>query len=416
MNIAYLINQYPQPSHTFIRREIAALEAAGVRVDRFTIRRWNGELQAPGDRAERERTRAVLEGGKFASALRLSGSAFYALLRTPVKFVKSVGQALSLGTNSDRGRIVHLIYLAEACVLVRWMRARQIDHVHAHFGTNSTTVALLLHALGGPTFSFTVHGPEEFEKPQELKLREKVEAASFVVVISEFGRSLLQKSCDQRNWKKIEVVRCGLDSEFLSSTQSANRNGGAHVGNRLICVGRLSPQKAHSVLLESAGILAKQGTDFELVLVGDGPLRSEIEEQIRELNLGEFVKLRGWLGSAAVREEILAARALVLSSWAEGLPVVLMEAMALGKAVVATRVAGVPELVTDKVHGRLVTAGDVAGLAEAMREVLQLSDEQLENIAEAAVTQVSLLHNVTTEAAKLAVHFSDVQRSKTGGA
>jgi glycosyltransferase involved in cell wall biosynthesis len=296
------------------------------------------------------------------------------------------------------------------------MRARQIDHVHAHFGTNSAAVALLVHALGGPAFSFTVHGPEEFEKPEALKLREKIAAASFVVVVSEFGRSLLQKTCDEQSWKKIQVIRCGLDSEFLSSTRRENRNGAAHIGKRLICVGRLSPQKAHSVLLEAAGMLAKQGTDFELILVGDGPLRNEIEQQIRDLNLENYVRLRGWLGGGAVREEILAARALVLSSWAEGLPVVLMEAMALGKAVVATRVAGVPELVTDPVHGRLVTAGDAAGLAEAMREVLLLSDEQLKNIADAAVAQVSLLHNVTTEAAKLAVLFSDVDRSKTGGA
>ena len=415
MNIAYLINQYPQPSHTFIRREIAALQAAGQQVDRYTLRRWPGTLLDPNDRAEQTATRAVLEGGKFAAGLRLSQSVISTLLSHPLKFFAAFRTAMSLGANSDRGRIVSLIYLAEACVLARWMKSRQTAHVHAHFGTNSTTVALLISQLGGPPFSFTVHGPEEFEKPDLLKLREKVRMSSFVVVISEFGRMLLQQSSDQKNWGKIKVVRCGLDSQFLSASRLQDRILTSNSSNRLVCVGRLSEQKGHPVLLEAAAQLAAEGINFELVLVGDGEMRNEIEQRIQTLNLTQHVRLTGWLGSDGVRKEIAAARALVLASRAEGLPVVLMESMALGKPVVATRVAGVPELVTDKIHGRLVPPGDPSALADAMKEILQLNSAELNQMGQAAIAQVSRLHDIQIESAKLAAHFTDAANSPLNG-
>src|SRR5438105_3705013 len=190
MKIAYLINQYPQASQSFIRREIAALEKLpGLTVERFTVRRWDQKLVDPGDLAEQQRARVVLDAGAVGLAL----SALATFFTRPLRFLTSLKMTLRCARRGDRGLLYHLIYLAEACILRKWFAQAQIDHVHAHFGTNSTTVAMLVRALGGPTYSFTCHGPEEFDKPEFLKLPEKIARAAFVVAVSEFGRSQLYR-------------------------------------------------------------------------------------------------------------------------------------------------------------------------------------------------------------------------------
>ncbi|SEK87432.1 Glycosyltransferase involved in cell wall bisynthesis [Roseateles sp. YR242] len=397
MKIAYLINHYPKVSHTFIRREIIALERQGVEVLRVAVRGWDDAAPDPQDQQEKNRTHYLLRHGLMP----LLQSTLAEAVAAPVRFFKALGLALRLGHRADRPMPLHLIYLAEACMAVRLLRAQGISHVHAHFGTNSTEVALLIEALGGPGYSFTCHGSEEFDKPESLHLGEKIRRARFVVAITSFCRSQVYRWVDHTHWPKIQVVRCGVDPAFHTFKPVPA------TGKRLVAVGRLCEQKGHLLLLEAAARLAAEGVDFELVLAGDGELREPIEARIAELKLERKVRITGWIGSDQVREEMLAARALVVSSFAEGLPVVAMEAMALRRPVISTAIAGIPELVVPQENGWLVPAGDPKALARAMAACLACDDATLQGMGEAARVRVLGSHDVDLEASRLAALFRD---------
>jgi len=403
MRIAYLINQYPKVSHSFIRREIAGVEACGIQIERFSIRSCSTELVDEADKLELERTRVVLGIGMVGL---LFGLLRVAITR-PIRLLQALWLTLRLGWCSEQNILLHLAYLAEACVLLRWFSDSGVDHVHAHFGTNSTTVAMLCRALGGPSDSFTIHGPEEFDKVKALALAEKVVRAAFVVTVSSFGKSQLYRWCAPKQWSKIHVVHCGVDNEFLAQPSVA-----VPAEPRLVCVGRLCEQKGHLFLLDAVRQLAAENLRFKLVLVGDGPLRTELSALIAQLGLQDRVEITGWASSSEVRQHILASRAMVLPSFAEGLPVVIMEALALGRPVISTYVAGIPELVDPGVCGWLVPPGSVEALTAAMRAALQLPVEKLEQMGRAGAERVAQQHDVTVEASFLAALFrSSVEKS-----
>jgi colanic acid/amylovoran biosynthesis glycosyltransferase len=367
--VAYLVNQYPAISHTFIRREIEALERTGVSVTRFSVRRAHGELISAADKEEAGRTNVLLDCG----ALGLAAAVLRVLFFHPVRFISSLFLAVRSGRKSARGLLINLVYLAEACVLVEQLQQRHLRHVHAHFGTNSATVAMLCHSLGNISFSFTAHGPEEFDKAELWHLCDKIARAAFVVAISSYGRSQLYRHCAREVWSKINLVHCGVDASFLDAPLVP-----VPAAPRLVSVARLSEQKGLFVLLEALGELHRRGRNFELNLVGDGELRHEVERGIARLGLGGKVHLTGWADENTVRRLIQESRALVLPSFAEGLPVVIMEALALGRPVVTTYVGGIPELVAvPDPCGWLVPAGSQDDLVVALEEVLACPPETL---------------------------------------
>ncbi len=395
MNVAYLINQYPRVSHSFIRREIVALEQGGVVVHRFSIRPCRDELADARDREEIPKTTAILDGqARVLAATVLVG------LRAPLRFLRALRETLRLSARSDRGWVAHLAYLAEACVLLKDLRRRKVQHLHAHFGTNPAAVALLCRLLGGPEYSFTVHGPEEFDKAPLLALDRKIAQAKFVVAISEFGRSQLLRLVRPAHFSKVLVVRCGLDADLLNAVDEPIASGAG-----LVCVGRLSEQKGHFVLLEALALLAKEGRKLKVVLVGGGELRAVIEQRMRELGIESSVSITGFVSQERVVEELRAARALVLPSLGEGLPVVIMEAYALGRPVVSTFIAGIPELVTPGQSGWLVPAGSVDALVSALRDVLSRPVESLAAMAELGRQAVRQRHDVQASARRLAQLF-----------
>jgi colanic acid/amylovoran biosynthesis glycosyltransferase len=402
MKVAYLVNQYPKVSHSFIRREIVGLESCGVTVTRYAIRTCDGELVDEEDKIELQKTRVILAGGIVGL---LSGLLRVAIAR-PRQFWEALRLALQVGWGSERGVLLHLAYLAEACILLGWMAEDGIDRVHAHFGTNPATVAMLCGVLGGPPYSFTVHGPEEFDKVQAIALPEKIARAAFVVAVSSFGRSQLYRWCDAQHWSKIHVVHCGVDRNFLAEPIVSPPST-----PQLVCVGRLSEQKGHLLLVEAAHRLAQEGIPFKLVFVGDGELRSAIETAIDGWDLQDRIEITGWASNAEVRHHLLASRALVLPSFAEGLPVGIMEALALGRPVVSTYVAGIPELVEANVCGWLVPAGSVEALADALRVALQTSPEVLAQMGRVGAQRVALHHDAALEARKLAVLFGSTVES-----
>ncbi|MES2583330.1 MAG: glycosyltransferase family 4 protein [Pseudomonadota bacterium] len=394
--IAYFINQYPKVSHSFIRREILALERLGFQVQRIALRGWNEPVADPEDVAEKARTQYVLKGG----LLPLLFAALCTLVGSPIRFLGALVLAFKVSRQADRPFVYHLVYLAEACRMLPWLRAFGAQHTHSHFGTNSTEVVMLVHALGGPPYSFTVHGPEEFDKPQFIHLGEKIRRSKFVVAISSYGRSQLYRWVALAQWPKVQVVHCGLETAFhdvaLTDTPDVAR---------LVCVGRLCEQKGQLLLIHALAELVQRGVQCELVLAGDGEMRHAVEALVAHYGLQSRVRITGWISGAQVREELLASRALVLPSFAEGLPVVIMEAMVLQRPVITTAVAGIPELVRNGESGWLVSAGSVDELTDAMANCLATPATQLAVMGQAARARALTRHSIDTEASKLAGHF-----------
>lgn len=403
VKIACLVNTYPRASHSFIRREVAALERRGHEVLRLAMRSDRAALTDPADLAEDARTEHVLEMG----AWRLLTSAARQIMRHPRGALAALRLALSCGArgaggpDGTGGRLRHLVYWVEAAHIARRCEDAGVTRLHAHFGTNPATVAMLAHQMGAPPFSFTVHGPEEFDAPLALSLAEKIARAADVVAISSFGRSQLCRWSAPGHWGKIAVVHCGIEPARFPDPAPLPE-GGPH----LVAIGRLAPQKGFALLVQAMVQAAPDLPDLRLTLVGDGELRLQIEAAIAAAGLGGRIRLAGWQDEAGVRAALAGATALILPSFAEGLPVVVMEAMAAGRPVIATAIAGVPELVTPDV-GWLVPAGDAGALAGAIRTLAATPRAQLQAMGTAARARVLARHDIDREAAKLARLFGE---------
>ncbi|WOI54516.1 glycosyltransferase family 4 protein [Parvularcula sp. LCG005] len=403
MKVAYLINQYPSVSHTFIRREINALERQDIEVERYAIRVPPQVTDSAADAAEEKRTRRILGGGKGP----LIKSALATLLKSPGGTLSSLARALKMGAKSESGLVRHLFYWGEALVVADWLRRDKVHHIHAHFGTNSATVAMLAAPLADASYSITIHGPEEFDKPALIHLPDKIEGSAFVAGVSSYGSSQLRRLVPYELWDKIKVVHCGISRQYYAGVESKSYDN-----RTFVSVGRLSEQKGQATLIEAAGILKRAGHDFHIRLVGDGDLRAVLEKQIRAEGLEQYIMLVGWASPKKVKEEVLAARAFLLPSYAEGLPVSIMEALALKTPVITTYVAGIPELVKDGINGWLTPAADAAALAEAMQAALETDPTTLEMMGADGRSRITERHDVDREAEKLADYFGDALRSR----
>lgn len=391
MRVAYFTNRYPAISHTFIRREIRAIEALGITVFRYSLLPDPNFIDSV-DKDEEAKTRYIFRAGVWE----LMRSSLGTLFTRPLAVVRAILCAVQMGWRSDRGSLRHLAYAVEAIVLANWCQRDAIEHIHAHFGTNPAVVAMLASQISGVPYSFTAHGSEEFEKAPFLSLDVKLEHAAFAVCVSAYGRSQLMRWSRPEQWRKIAVVYCGLDSEFFESPVEPPPST-----SRLVCVGRLDEHKAQIVLVAATRRLRDAGIHCEIMLAGDGNMRRDVEYAIQCAGLQREVTITGWVSSDRVKQEIAAARALVLPSFSENMPVVIMEAFALGRPVISTYVAGIPELVQPGKTGWLVPAGDQIALADAMREVLMAPTEQLVSMGAAGRLHIMRQHDAHKEAIKL---------------
>jgi colanic acid/amylovoran biosynthesis glycosyltransferase len=397
MRLAYFVNQYPKVSHTFIRREIRALEALGFEVHRYALRESAGELLVEGaDVEERDRTRYIVGAG----VLHLIWSMFVLALQRPAGAWRAWRTMLHINRLSHRPFVMHLASLAEAAVLARWTAAAGVQHIHTHFGTNSAEVALLARRWGSAPYSLTLHGSDEWDRPVQWCLREKVEHAAFVVCISSFTRAQLMRWIRLQDHAKLHVVHCGVDDSFLQSPVTPVRDV-----PQFICVGRLCNEKAQPMLIEALALLRARGLRPHLVLAGDGELRPRVQALIAQHRLTDQVTLTGWVDGERVRREILAARALVMPSCMEGLPVALIEAMTLQRPVISTYVGGIPELVRPGREGWLVEAGCAEAVAEAMLQCLQTPVQELTRMGASGRARVFERHRIADAAAQLARLF-----------
>jgi colanic acid/amylovoran biosynthesis glycosyltransferase len=396
--LAYLTTAYPSVSHTFIRREILGLESLGHSIQRFAIRPGT-RSNDPQDVAEEALTTHLLSLPRMA----LARHSLRGLWLGRGKVLSALRLTWRLSSASERGLLRHAAYLVEALGLRSIFSERDIQHVHVHFGTNAAAVALLVKTLGGPGFSITVHGPDEFDAAIGLSLSIKLKEATFAVAISNYCASQLRRWAAFEDWSRIHVVRCTVDDEWFLSA-----NGVADSASTFVTVGRLSGQKGQMLLIEAFAAAISRGLRGNLVLVGDGELRAALETRIGELGLRDRVAITGWATGAQVRDALLDARALVLPSFAEGLPMVLMEAMALQRPVVASLIAGVPELVRDGKDGWLIVAGDKAQLVDALLDVEKTTGDALRQMGRDGQIRVKALHSTDGEVRKLDALFQDV--------
>jgi glycosyltransferase involved in cell wall biosynthesis len=404
MRIAYLTTAYPSVSHTFIRRELLELERQVGEIARFAIRPTPYAIVDPDDAGEDAKTFRALSQPASRWARALARRA-----RHPIAALRGLRKAVRLGVRSERGLGRHLAYFAEALLLLDEAERRGIQHVHVHFGTNPAAVAQIMRAMGGPPYSFTVHGPDELDAPLGLSLGSKIEDAAFVVAISSYCAAQLCRWVSRQHWDKIRVVRCTVGEEFFGASQPIDP------GSRtLVCVGRLAPQKGQILLVEAFADAVAAGADARLVLCGDGELRADIEAAARRRGVADRVRITGWISGEQVRRELLAGRALILPSFAEGLPMVILEAFALGRPVVSTWIAGIPELVRHGENGWLIPAGSREAIAEAIAEVLRTPAEELARRAARGREAVRERHFTPTETARLAAHLRGSLEAEPG--
>lgn len=400
--VAYITTGYPAPSHTFIMREVQALRRRGVRIATTSVHRAECEhLLTEEDRREFETTHALLP----PRWREIATSHLIALIRHPRAFVSTLRVALGMARRGWRGRLWQLFYFAEA--LTAWSHWRRVDarHIHAHFVAAPSDVALLAAHFGrvagsGPqTWSFTVHGLIELWDVQTFRLAEKVRRADAVICISDFTRSQLMAMVEEDHWAKLQVVHCGVVPADYTGIGEPPSGPPC-----ILCVARLVPEKGHSVLLRALALLRDRGVEASLELVGDGPSREHLGRLVADLNLEDRVRFAGTIGQHEMATHYENAAVVCLPSFCEGVPVVLMEAMACGRAVIASAVAGVRELVRDRETGLLVSPGREDELADGL-EVLLRGPDMRRSLGDAARRHVARHYDVDESAARLSDLF-----------
>ena len=392
-SIAYLTSFYARAGDTFIRREVEELRRLGWTVHTFSIRRADeGEAVSEEILREQRGTEYILEQGP----LRLLAAFVGQTIRSPKRMVRALRQARKMRGPGIRAWAWHWIYLLEASFLAERLVERRVALLHNHIAMNSATVAALASTLSGVPFSMTVHGLELLSAEQSA-LGRKIEASASTVCISSFGRAQCMMFAPPWTWPKLHVIRCGVDRSFLEAPPSPVPDVA-----RLVCIGRLSPEKGQLVLVDALALLRDREIGAEIVFVGDGPMREDIDRRARGSSVEDRIRCVGWQSSAEVRGWIEQSRAVVLPSFSEGIPVVLMEAMAMGRPVIATEVGGIPELVRSGENGWLVPAGSVEDLAMALEAALLAPVKVLDRMGAQGRKRVLERHDLSAEVAKLA--------------
>ncbi len=393
MKIGYLTSIYARASDTFVRAEVTGLRARGHTVTTYSIRKPDAaQIVSDEVRSEYERTTYLLPDHRWQVAL----APLRRLFGSPLRFLRTFALSWRTGTPGIRGRLKHLAYLAEACFLAERLERDGVQHLHNHLGESSATVAMLASAASAIPFSVAIHGPYIFRAPVAWALGEKIARSAFTTCITDFTKSQCMIYAPADAWDRFELVRCGPQRRFLEGPPPP-----LPPEPRLVWVGRVCEEKGVPLLLDAAERLAREGRGFELALLGDGPLRASLERTLAARGLEGKVRFHGWASSSAVHEAIVASRAMVLPSFAEGLPVVLMEALALGRPVISTFIAGIPELVETGQCGWIVPAGSVDRLADAMRAALDASDAELERLGREGRRRIEERHDLERELDKL---------------
>lgn len=406
IRIAYLVSQYPAANHTFILREIVELRRLGLEIHVASIRPPDRPFESlsPQEQAEQRTTFYVKPVG-IAGVLAANARTF---VSSPFSYFGALAYALRLVGWDVRSAIFNVIYLAEAAVVAGWMRRQKLSHVHMHF---TSTVGLLAQRLSPMRTSVTIHGPAEFDDPAGFYLPEKIRAFHLIIAISEFGRAELMRYSDSTQWAKFHVVRLGVDPTLYSPRPFPSNPSVFEI----LFVGRLAPVKAPQMLIAAFDHLARQMPGLHLRLVGDGPERPALERSVSKRGLSGQVTFEGWQNAGRVRAFYQQAGIVCLPSLAEGIPVVLMEAMAMEIPCVSTRVTGVPELIRDQIDGLLVSPSSQEELAAALERLV--NDPQLrQRLGKSARLRIMEDYDLRRNTRQLAAAFREFAAGAEGPA
>jgi glycosyltransferase involved in cell wall biosynthesis len=404
--IAYLTSLFARPSDTFIRNEVNQLRKLGVDVMTFSIRRPDISAGADDDvRRFQGETTYLLEDGAAA----IIGRGFLQALSHPLRFARTAALAWRTAPSGVRGFFMQAAYLLEALYLSSLLKEQKVDLLHNHIGENSATVAMLASEFSGIPYSLTIHGPYIFYAPERWALDEKLARSAFTACISDFCRSQCLIFAPESAWPRVHVVRCSVQPEFVESRVPSESAMAPH----FLCVARLCPEKGQAVLIDAVGCLVTAGHQLTVSIVGDGPGRPVLEQLICERKLEPNVKILGWQSSDRVQELLRNSTALVIPSFAEGLPIVAMESLAMRVPVIATNVAAISELVENGESGWLIPPGSVEQLADALKAASECPPERLHKMGERGRARVLELHHPVRQAEQLkALFLSAVANSR----
>ena len=395
--VFYLAGQFPAINHGYLLAEIQGLRENGIEVVVASISPPDrpSEQLSPGEKEEAARTFYV----KAVPLARAGIIHLAEFLRNPLGCWRGMAFALKLAHGNPRRSVFHLAYFAEAVLVGREMRLHGVSHVMANF---SATVAMIAARIFPITMSFTVHGFGELYDPVGTFLDERISGSIFVRSVSRYGRGQLMLACPRSQWPKLLYFPLGIDpARFVPA---ARRSLGSPP--RLLCVGRLAPEKGQGLLLEAVAALRARGCAAHLRFAGDGPDRAWLESRAAELGVSSSVDFAGWVAPDQLRALYEETDLFVLPSLAEGIPIVLMEAMAMQIPCVAPRIAGIPELIEDGVDGLLYAVADVEDLTRKIRALID-SPELCAQIGLRARARVEREYDMTANTARFAAAVNE---------
>lgn len=394
--VAYLTSEYPALSHTFILREITSLRRQGLSIATSSIRKPEHlEKMTDTERQEAQETYYIKETPK----LDILGMHLGLFLRNPMAYGRMFKEAFKVWKRNLGHPIKAIGYLAEAGILLHWMRESKCSHLHVHFANPASTVALIASRYGSISFSLSIHGPDVFYNVDAHLLKEKLQAALFTRSISHYCQGQLMRLVPHSFWERIHIVRCGIEPETFSRAQAPQ-----NTVPQLLCVGRLVNAKGQHTLLQACRALSDQKRAYHLTFVGDGEDRRSLEQLTQSLGIDNCVTFTGALGQDDVRQHYRTADLFVLPSFAEGVPVVLMEAMASEISVVSTRITGIPELIEHGKEGSLVPSADVQSLVQVLQHLLDHPDER-KRLADQGRKKVETLYNLQKNTEQMGALF-----------
>jgi colanic acid/amylovoran biosynthesis glycosyltransferase len=390
MRLAYLLSEYPTLGHTYMLREVRQLRELGWEIQTISIRKPTRTVDdlSSAELDEFNRTWYILGGGP----MQFVEAHLATLLGHPLRYCRGLATALQFGSFNPRRSAFAIAYFLEAVCVGHRLRKGGINYLHTHF---ATTVAFILTHIFDVGLSMTIHGPVEFDDAVGFALRAKVEAAQIVCAISYSARSQVMRWSSPADWRKLELTPLGID---VSNWPVGNFREHPRPFD-LISVGRLVGVKGYPLLLEAMAKLREKGRDVRLTLVGEGPDGRDLEEQARRLGIAGRVVFAGLQNQDQLRQSYANSDLCVLTSFAEGVPVVLMEAMATGVPCVAPRIAGIPELIRHGVDGLLFTPSDLQGLTLSIEQIMDapelrriMSRSSREQVAEKYDLCKNILH------------------------
>jgi colanic acid/amylovoran biosynthesis glycosyltransferase len=403
--IAYLVSRYPTLSMIFVLREVLALRDLGFCIETASINPPDRppEKLTSVEREEAARTYCVKRHGVAGAAT----AHLTALLGNFAGYLRGWRLAFSLARLDPARLLLNLMYFTEALMVGRWMRRNGLAHLHVHLGSQAASVGLFTQSVFGVGYSMTVHGPDEFYDAEGQYLAQKIRAADFIVCISAYTQSQLMKLSPYEDWSKFSVAHLGVDpSQWAPEPKPASRAAfDVQTPFEILCVGRLTPAKGQHLLIDAVDGLLQQGRPVRLRLIGDGPDAASLRLSAAQIQTPQAVLFEGAVNQDQIRSFYRTADAFCLPSFAEGLPVVLMEAMAMQIPCVSTSITGIPELIRDGIDGLLVPASDLKSLIEALARLMDEA-ELRRRLGESGRSRVLKHFDLACNAKTLAAIFS----------